>query len=513
MADRGLEAPTAVAPDRRLPRWLAGGSSPFLLIAGICASLGLLGFAFFAAPVPVTAGVAGAVLTLLSFHFPHIVLGVFAFVQIAFPLYARLPAIGPVPPLPVGIAILAVLGMTSIVAWLMGDRSRASGPSEPVFMRLFLVFAAVGMFSLFNDRTTEEGINMWIKVFIIPGAMMLICLFRLSDSRDIDRIFRYMLAGAAAAAGYALLEFLLGYNPLLEMYDGQTDAVYHTADELGSGLAYRTFSVFTQPIEFATCLSMIFPYSVVRLATTTHLGHRILYAFGGGMCVLGVALTFSRGPVLALIVSAVTVGLIYRNLRPTLIALLATGILTIAVAWPFLGAGISDRLNDMDNVTLRFKLWQTAFAIFTDHPVRGVGIGNFPEYYIEAARTHLIGPFTEFGEDAVENVRVAESTYLQLLAEMGVLGLVSAVALILAFFRLVITTALRSTDPLGRDLSIAAGVGGVAYLVNGITITAYTHFTSTSLLVGLLFPFALVLNRRAPRTGGDLKSGTPAEAS
>lgn len=495
MAHRGLEAPASNPHGRRPPRWPPDGPQGFLLIAGICTLLGLLGFALFAAPTLVAAAIAGAALALISFQFPVVVLGLFAFIQIAFPLYARLPAIGPIPPVPVAIAVLAVLSMTSLIAWLTGGRGRPLGSSGPAFVWLFLVFAAVGLFSLFNDRTTEEGINMWIKIFIIPGVMMLICLFRLSGARDIDRIFRYMLAAGAAAAGYALLEFLLGYNPLLEMYDGQTDAVYHTAAELGSGLAYRTFSVFTQPIEFATCLGMIFPYSIVRLATTTHMGHRFLYASGGGMCALGVALTFSRGPALALVVCAVMVGLIYRNLRPSLIALLVVGLLTVGAAWPFLGAGISDRLGDTDNVTLRFKLWQTAFAIFTDHPIRGVGIGNFPEYYIEAARTHLIGPFTEFGEDAVENVRVAENSYLQLLAEMGILGLVSAVVLILAFFRLVIISALRSTDPLGRDLSIAVGAGGIAYMVNGITITAYTHFTSTSLLVGMLFPFALILNR------------------
>jgi hypothetical protein len=44
-------------------------------------------------------------------------------------------------------------------------------------------------------------------------------------------------------------------------------------------------------------------------------------------------------------------------------------------------------------------------------------------------------------------------------------------------------------------LAVAIGVGATAYLVNGLTITAYTIFVPTFLLVGFLFPFALVLHR------------------
>ena len=33
------------------------------------------------------------------------------------------------------------------------------------------------------------------------------------------------------------------------------------------------------------------------------------------------------------------------------------------------------------------------------------------------------------------------------------------------------------------------------YLTNGLTITAYTHFTATMLLLGVLFAFILILDR------------------
>ena len=504
----GDEGPVTAGGETPLFRPRNRRSLSAIQFVAILLLLLVLGFVALAAPALLIALVAGGAFALLSLQFPVAMVGIFAFFQLAFPLYARLPPLGPLPPLPVASVMLGAIASASLLAWLTGEKGGSLGRFGSGFVKIFLVFAVIALLSLIDERTTAEGVGMWVKVFVIPGAILWVFLFRLSDTRDIDRIFRYLLAACSACALYALLESVLGYNPLLDLYDGQTGVVYYRAEELGSALAYRAFSVFTQPIEYATCLGMIFPYAIIRMATTSHAWHRLFYAVGGGLCALGAALTFSRGPVLALLVCSVIIGLSYRSLRRALIMLMVSGIVTVAAAWPFLGAGISDRLGDVDNVTLRFKLWQTAFAIFTDHPIRGVGIGNFPEYYIEAARQHQIGPFFEFGVDAVEGIRVAENTYLQMLAEMGIIGFACSVVLVLAFFRMVIVTAMTASEPLTRNLSIAVGLGGLAYLINGLTITAYTHFTSTTLFIGMLFPFALILDRDAGRRG-ELKTVRP----
>lgn len=489
------------APDDSGRSGFAARVPPAVLFAVILVFLAVFGFIAIAAPLLLVAGLVGGAFAFIAVQFPVATVGIFVFFQIAFPLYARLPPVGPLPPLPVASAMFGVIASMAMLAWLTGEKGRGLGPVGAGFIKLLLVFAAIALLSLINERTTEEGVGMWVKVFVIPGAILCLLLFRLSGTRDVDRIFGCLLAAASACALYALLESVLGYNPLLDLYDGQTGVVYFRAEELGSALAYRTFSVFTQPIEYATCLGMIFPYAIIRMATTSSSWRRLFYAIGGGLCALGAALTFSRGPVLALIVCSVIIGLTYRSLRRALVTLVIVAAVTIAAAWPFLGAGISDRLGDVDNVTLRFKLWQTAFAVFTDHPLRGVGIGNFPEYYLEAARQHEIGPFFEFGVDAVEVIRVAENTYLQMLAEMGIIGFCCAMLLILAFFRMVILIALRAPEPLTRNLAIAVGLGGLAYFINGLTITAYTHFTSTTLFIGMLFPFILILERDALLAG------------
>ena len=206
-------------------------------------------------------------------------------------------------------------------------------------------------------------------------------------------------------------------------------------------------------------------------------------------------MTFSRGCLLAIVVTSVGLGLIMRQLRPWLVGSSCLAAVALLAAWPWLSAKIMDRATDVDNMTLRFKLWETAGAIFGEHPLLGAGFGNFPYYQMEAIRKYGIGPFYEFGQDSIDKIGVAENTYLQLAAETGVVGLISFAALLLVYFAIVIRVARTAPSPLTRDLAFCLGAGGLAYLINGLTITAYTHYVITVLLFGAFFGFGLVLAR------------------
>jgi O-antigen ligase len=314
---------------------------------------------------------------------------------------------------------------------------------------------------------------------------------------DIIRIFHFLLAGAVIASIYGVVEHLMGSNPLIDSFE--SDIVYFKAEILGD-ISYRAFSVFGNPIEFGTCVGMVIPFAMVRLATATDRRTRLTYGAAMAVCLLGLAVTFSRGPLLAVMIGMVLIGLMYASFRRWLIGSAIVGAVAVIAVWPFIQAGVMNRLRDVDNVTLRFKLWETAAVIFQDNPVNGIGIGNFPEYYLEAARDHRIGPFLEFGEASVENIRVAENTYVQLAAETGVLGVAAAIAFVGTMLWLTIGLARRAREPVVRDLAVACGTGMVIYAVNGMFITAYTHFFATMLLFGFLFGFVLALKAHVFRS-------------
>jgi UDP-N-acetylmuramyl pentapeptide phosphotransferase/UDP-N-acetylglucosamine-1-phosphate transferase len=130
----------------------------------------------------------------------------------------------------------------------------------------------------------------------------------------------------------------------------------------------------------------------------------------------------------------------------------------------------------------RYDYWRIALNVFGDHPVRGIGAGNYDKPYFRARRTS-------------EDIRQPHSLELQELAELGIVGgallacLVAGLALGAARMR---ETAAAS--PLGAGLMVA-GVGAVtAWLVH--TSVDWIHLMPGVTGIALVMAAVLVLNRR-----------------
>jgi O-antigen ligase len=479
---------------------------------GVAVASGVLFLAqdFASAPSLPFATMGGAAFLFACFANPLWAFAAFVFVHIAVPVYVRLPTFGPLPAAPVAGAMWAMLAATTFVS---GRRVGYRG-IERRFMAFLLLYAAIAALSLIDDRTTSEGVNMWFKAIGFPLIVLLVANRVLRSAADVDRVFEIMLVAGSIVSAYAIWEFAIRRNYLMEIYfiPTQSDLFaneYEGMTSLGGagGVAYRSFSVFTNSLEFGTCVGMIYPYAVVRLVGARSGAQKVVFALAAALCFFGIATTFSRGPLLAL--ALVTLGLAI-TLRPSLfssprrVLVAMSGFLAAAlVGWFLFGTSVAQRVGDIDNVTLRFKEWEQAIAIFGEHPLIGVGIGNFPQYQLDAIRDHRIGPIYEFGADSPERMRVAENTYLQLAAETGVLGIFAFAATMVTFFAMVGRMIRKRPDGMDRNLAIGIGAGAATNLVNGLTITGYTHYVSTMLFIGVFLASALVLDRVSNQAGGN----------
>jgi hypothetical protein len=102
----------------------------------------------------------------------------------------------------------------------------------------------------------------------------------------------------------------------------------------------------------------------------------------------------------------------------------------------------------------RYDYWRVAWDQFRDHPVRGVGAGNYDVTYFRERRTN-------------EDIRQPHSLELQMLAELGLVG---GLALI-AFIGAVLAGFWRASRRAGEDrgvrvITVAAGGSFVAWLVH-----------------------------------------------
>ena len=141
--------------------------------------------------------------------------------------------------------------------------------------------------------------------------------------------------------------------------------------------------------------------------------------------------TYSRGAYLVLAVNTLLILFMFRKRFNPIVIL--TGVIALVMLIPILPATYRDRFTSLFVVTTENGVYEdtslrgrssemlTGLAMFAEHPILGVGAGNYKPNYQRYAQ--LIG--IEFRAEA----RDPHSLYVQLLAETGILGTVAFLAM------------------------------------------------------------------------------------
>ncbi|MBF6619478.1 MAG: O-antigen ligase family protein [Patulibacter sp.] len=179
----------------------------------------------------------------------------------------------------------------------------------------------------------------------------------------------------------------------------------------------------------------------------------------------GLVATQSRGGFVAAIVAVALSAALLRGYRRQIVAGSMIAILLLAA---FLAAQprALDRLTQDDTTgTGRTEVWRLAVPAIRDHPVGGVGTGNFP--VVEGSYLKEIG-FVKEPTWYVDTPLVAHNIWIQALVENGVPGLLLLIALVIACVAASFAAGRRFTQ-LGRPdlahLGRALGVGQIGSLV------------------------------------------------
>ncbi|OJA49977.1 PglL family O-oligosaccharyltransferase [Burkholderia ubonensis] len=246
----------------------------------------------------------------------------------------------------------------------------------------------------------------------------------------------------------------------------------------GALLIGGVFAVFCQVVQLFRLESVLSPFVVVyniaverrpygNMAQANHLATYIAFALAGALYLVqtrrlavwawlmlsvvlsgGLALTVSRGPWLQVAVMVVAGFWMARvesrdkpgapaNVRarawlmPVLLAAVFVAV-NGAVRWANLhyhlnlAVSAAERMRDAGQIAPRLALWKYGLAMFGEHPLLGVGWGEFPSHQFALARA--LG--------GVEIANNSHDIFIDLLAKSGLLGLgVLVVTLVLWFVR------------------------------------------------------------------------------
>jgi O-antigen ligase len=298
--------------------------------------------------------------------------------------------------------------------------------------------------------------------FLKTALMCVITIGAVRGPRDVERLAGAYLAGTATYAAVVLSRFDPGPGEDWRL----GDLYYYDAND------------------FATLAVTAMPLGLHFLRA----GHRLAVRVGAvvalAVLLVGFVRSGSRGGFIAIVAVGAFVLVRYSPIpagRRLAAAALAAAVVAGSASeqyWEQMGTITSDADYNRTDESGRIQIWARGLGYMRDHPVFGVGAGNFQ------AAEGLLSPFAErqqFGVGVRWNA--AHNTFIQAGAELGVPGLILFAGVIACAF-LAVRRARRS----GAVLAPAITASLVGFVVGAFFLSlAYSEilYTLVALAAGL----------------------------
>jgi hypothetical protein len=191
----------------------------------------------------------------------------------------------------------------------------------------------------------------------------------------------------------------------------------------------------------------------------------------------GIVATESRGALLSSLVAVAAAVVFFKGSRRYVVSLALVAAAMAAIVFATQPQAWERATTVETSGAGRTELWQVAWRVFEDNPIRGVGVNNFGA----VARRYVREPGAlERVERLAERPKSVHNVYLEALAETGVVGLAALVLFFGACVHAAILAARRFE---------AAGVPQMATLARAIAVA------TISMLAAVFFVSAAVARR------------------
>lgn len=345
-----------------------------------------------------------------------------------------------------------------------------SGAFVPAILFLLVQFYAA---------VTSVSLATSLFDFLIAAAGFLYLLLltgTIEKSGELDSLVRMLAVCSFLVAGYAVYNYYFG-TPIGEL--GKIWVDPNTNPDIKN----RAYAVFDNPNLLAHYLVLTFPLLLAGLGNARRFSEQIFFLAAAALNVYCLLLTYSRGGWLGF-AAAAGVFAVVRS-RFLLLALPPAG----AVLYFFLPATVHQRLANLTSLKdasnlYRLDIWNSTLDLLKDYWLYGVGLGwrAFTRIYYTYMRNSAIIPH-------------AHNLFLQLLSEMGIVGLGIFLWLLLALFRLGLKLSAAGSRAV-KNLS--AGVCGA---LAGFFIHSFFDYTlwyySLAIFFWILIAILLLLEKLA----------------
>ncbi len=369
-------------------------------------------------------------------------------------------------------AAVPMLLIPPLAAFIILERRPIVVTSAFPWILVFLLVQLVsGIFS--NDTATAFDT---VVTFVLEGIGLYFLITNVVRTRDVLIAVVWILVAIGAFLG--ALSF---YQDATGTYDNiylgfaQPSEATVSSDESGLGTIaqYRLAGNIGEKNRYAQIMLMLVPLGLF-LAIGERSRVRKLVALGAaGITSIGVALTFSRGAAIGFVLLFGIMFLMgYLKWKHLLAVVLGAAIVLAAVPvyterlaeLVAVSESVGDTGIDQADGAIQSRVTEglAALLAWADHPVIGVGPGQFPQYYRQYAEV--------VGIRVLARDREAHNLYLGMAAELGIIGITVFLIILGLTFRELARArrAVRAYDPLMSDIVTGFLFAILAYLATGI---------------------------------------------
>jgi O-antigen ligase len=308
------------------------------------------------------------------------------------------------------LSIIKLAALPLLFSWLAlvtreGSSEKTFATVHPAVSLTMLLFVAWAVLSF---AWAEDGGAVLSSVFRYALAVILVLVVYTAVQRERDVMFIVvaLVLGAFCAGVYGLL------NPPQAQF----------------GQIQRVSGTLGNPNELASALVLGIGLSGGLAAVAKNALTRAAAIGIGGVCLLALLLTGSRGGLIALGAMLVASVILARGRRLALTMVTLT-VLLAGIGWLVMAAPREnrERLLHPGSGSGRTDIWTVGSRMVNANPVKGVGAGNFSVSSIH----YLLQPGSLPNSQYIaDSPKVAENMYLEVLAELGIVGAILFVTII-----------------------------------------------------------------------------------
>lgn len=349
----------------------------------------------------------------------------------------------------------------------------------------------------------KAKLNIGLVAFIFLGFLLMNFISVSAAINPVESwatISRYLLAFAfLVSLQYLLQNGLLKASQLIKtlvVFGGIAAIItlFQLMKALGSGEffsdIYSVTGNFSHKNLLSSALMLAFPFAIMGAATLEGAWKKgsLVLVF---LLVMEMFVLRTRGVWLAVFVGAISTFLIFLWINrksklklqfPYKLVGAGAGIALVLVIILFSARGVQESVTDTTNLDKRIVFWNNSLEMLKEHPVIGVGAGNwkinFPKYGLDGLDYNVV--------QGITHVQRPHNDYLWVLTEAGPLALLFFLGIFAFTFRQLVANLRKAASKQEVAIDFAIAFGLIAYMVFSITDFPLERSSHNILLMSLI---------------------------